>query len=52
MGVTKMPNRKAKDRKWKKRKLNEKWKKEGRTATQHKKWLEKNKNKQEITWGG
>jgi len=40
-----MPNRKAKDRKWKKRKLNEKWKKEGRTAVQHKKWL----NKQQET---
>ena len=46
-----MPNRKAKDRKCKKRKLNEKWKKEGRTAAQHKKWLRKNKNKNEITWG-
>ena len=52
MVVTRMPNRKAKDRKWKKRKLNEKWKKEGRTANQHKKWLEKNKNKQEIVWRG
>ena len=31
-----MPNRKAKDRKWKK---------EGRTANQHKKWLEKEKDK-------
>ena len=41
MEVTRMPNRKAKDRKWKKRKLNEKWKKEGRTAKQHKKWLKK-----------
>ena len=38
-----MPNRDAKDRKWKKRKLNEKWKKEGRTAKQHKKWLVKQK---------
>ena len=38
-----MPNRKAKDRKWKKRKLNEKWKVEGRTTKQHKKWLRKNK---------
>tara|TARA_Y100000296_G_scaffold83521_1_gene114565 strand:+ start:69 stop:221 length:153 start_codon:yes stop_codon:yes gene_type:complete len=38
-----MPNRKAKDRKWKKSKLNEKWKKEGRTANQHKKWLNKQK---------
>ena len=47
-----MPNRKAKDRKWKKRKLNEKLKKEGRTAVQHKRWLEKNKNKQEIVWRG
>ena len=33
-------------------KLNEKLKKEGRTAVQHKRWLEKNKNKQEITWRG
>ena len=39
-----MPNRKAKDRKIKRRKLNERWKKEGRTATQRKKWLEKNKD--------
>ena len=38
-----MPNRTAKDRKWKKCKLNEKWKKEGRTAKQHKKWLNKQK---------
>jgi len=40
-----MPNKKAKDRKWKKQRLNEKWKKEGRTAKQHKKWLDKEKNK-------
>ena len=32
-----MPNRKAKDRKEKRRKLNEKWAREGRTAKQHKK---------------
>ena len=38
-----MPNRAAKDRKWKKQKLNQKWKKEGRTANQHKKWLNKQK---------
>ena len=38
-----MPNRKAKDRKWKKHKLNEKMKNEGRTANQHKKWLNKQK---------
>ena len=52
MGVTRMPNRKAKDRKRKKVLLNKKWTTEGRTAPQHKKWLEKNKNKQEITWRG
>ncbi len=39
-----MPNRKAKDRKWKKRKLNEKWKREGRTANQHKRRLNKQKD--------
>jgi hypothetical protein len=39
-----MPNRKAKDRKINRRRLNERWKKEGRTAIQHKKWLEKNKD--------
>ena len=47
-----MPNRKAKDRKRKKALLNKKWATEGRTAKQHKNWLEKNKNKQEITWRG
>ena len=36
-----MPNTKAKDRKRKKQRLNEKWKKEGRTAIQHKRWLAK-----------
>ena len=36
-----MPNTKAKDLKRKKRQLNEKWKVEGRTAKQHKKWLAK-----------
>jgi hypothetical protein len=40
-----MPNKKAKARKWKRQKLNEKWKKEGRTAKQHKKWLAKEKAK-------
>ena len=39
-----MPNTKAKDRKRKRFQLNEKWKKEGRTANQHKKWLGKQKN--------
>jgi hypothetical protein len=40
-----MPNRKAKDRKIRRKRLNEKWKKEGRTAVQHKKWLAKEKGK-------
>ena len=44
MGVTRMPNSKAKDRKRKKALLNKKWATEGRTAKQHKKWLEKNKD--------
>ena len=39
-----MPNRKAKDRKIKRRRLNERWKKEGRTAIQHKRWLAKHKD--------
>ena len=38
-----MPNSKAKMRKQRRLKLNEKWKKEGRTAKQHKKWLAKQK---------
>ena len=46
-----MPNRKAKDRKWKKRKLNERWKKEGRTAKQHKKWLAKQKGSEFPVYG-
>ena len=40
-----MPNTKAKDRKRRKKRLNERWKKEGRTAKQHKKWLAKQKDK-------
>ena len=40
-----MPNTKAKDRKRKRFQLNEKWKKEGRTAVQHKKWLDKQEGK-------
>ena len=48
-----MPNTKAKDRKRKKQRLNEKWKKEGRTAIQHKKWLAKQKDSgiQLPVWG-
>ena len=40
-----MPNRSAKDRKRNKRKLNERWAREGRTAAQHKKWLSKQEEK-------
>ena len=40
-----MPNRAAKDRKRNKRKLNERWSREGRTAVQHKKWLAKQEEK-------
>ena len=36
-----MPNRKAKDRKERRRKLNEKWAREGRTANKHKKYKAK-----------
>ena len=42
-----MPNKKAKDRKRFKRKLNEKWNREGRTSVQHKKYLKK-QNKLKI----
>ena len=40
-----MPNRKAKDNKRRKRMLTKKWATEGRTASQHKKWLAKEKGK-------
>ena len=40
-----MPNKGAKLRKQQKAKLNKKWAIEGRTATQHKKWLAKNAGK-------
>ena len=40
-----MPNRNAKSRKQRRHKLNVKFAREGRTANQHKKWLEKNKKK-------
>ena len=43
-----MPNTKAKDRKRRRCQLNEKWKKEGRTAKQHKKYLAKQKEKGPI----
>ena len=42
-----MPNRKAKDRKRKRLLLNNKFKKEGRTASQRKRIKIKNKRKQE-----
>ena len=40
-----MPNRKAKDRKRKRKLLNKKWATEGRTAAQHKKYLAKQAEK-------
>jgi len=40
-----MPNKKAKDKKRKRAALNKKWATEGRTARQHKKWLDKNGGK-------
>ena len=40
-----MPSKKAKARKQKRAKLNKQWSIEGRTANQHKRWLEKNKKK-------
>ena len=40
-----MPNRAAKATKRNKRKLNERWAREGRTAVQHKKWLAKQEEK-------
>tara|TARA_E500000318_G_C3491061_1_gene184371 strand:+ start:277 stop:429 length:153 start_codon:yes stop_codon:yes gene_type:complete len=36
-----MPNRGAKDRKAKRQALNKRWAKEGRTANQHRKYLQK-----------
>jgi|TARA_B100001094_G_C17526773_1_gene482713 hypothetical protein len=45
-----MPNRNAKNRKQLKQKLNAKWKKEGRTANQHKKWKAK-QPKNQNQWG-
>jgi len=42
-----MPNSKAKDRKRKRLLLNNKFKKEGRTATQRKRIKQRNKRKQE-----
>ena len=46
-----MPNSQAKTRKQRKQRLNEKWKQEGRTALQHKKWKKKQEqNKQGNQW--
>tara|TARA_R100000742_G_C4191906_1_gene23715 strand:- start:269 stop:418 length:150 start_codon:yes stop_codon:yes gene_type:complete len=46
-----MPNKKAKDRKRKRIMLNKKLSKEGRTANQHKKWLEKSSNQPANIFG-
>ena len=43
-----MPNRDAKDRKQRRQKLNAKWAREGRTANQHKKWLAKQPQGQQM----
>ena len=46
-----MPSKAAKLRKQQKAKLNRKWSIEGRTANQHKKWLEKEGNKPKSKFG-
>ena len=46
-----MPNREAKDRKRKRIALNKKLAREGRTANQHKKWLEKQGDKSQTPFG-
>tara|TARA_B100000902_G_scaffold350116_1_gene359172 strand:+ start:112 stop:255 length:144 start_codon:yes stop_codon:yes gene_type:complete len=46
-----MPSKGAKLRKQQRAKLNKKWATEGRTANQHKKWLEKNSNVVKSTYG-
>jgi len=46
-----MPNSKAKLRKQQKAKLNKKLAIEGRTANQHKKWLEKNEGQPKSPYG-
>jgi hypothetical protein len=46
-----MPNREAKDRKRKRIALNKKLAKEGRTAKQHKKYLEKQGGKTQTPFG-
>ncbi len=40
-----MPNKKAKVRKQKRRELDKRWSIEGRTAKQHKKWLDRQKER-------
>jgi len=46
-----MPNRDAKDRKRKRIALNKKLAREGRTAKQYKKWLEKQGDKSQTPFG-
>jgi len=46
-----MPSKAAKLRKQQKAKLNKKWSIEGRTANQHKKWLEKVGDKPKNKFG-
>ena len=46
-----MPNKAAKMRKQNRLKLNKKWAREGRTANQHKKWLEKEGGQSKNPYG-
>jgi len=46
-----MPNKNAKQKKQRRALLNKKWAKEGRTANQHKKWLEKEGEKPNQQFG-
>jgi|TARA_B100000035_G_scaffold250285_1_gene219244 hypothetical protein len=46
-----MPNKKAKQKKQRRLALNKKWKQEGRTSNQHKKWKKKNPNTKKSIYG-
>jgi|TARA_R110001592_G_scaffold261359_3_gene526229 hypothetical protein len=46
-----MPNKNAKIKKQQKARLNKKWKTEGRTAKQHKRWLEKKSDSSTLKYG-
>ena len=46
-----MPNKKAKQKKQRRAALNKKWKQEGRTSNQHKKWREKQPKNKPLIYG-